>query len=114
MVLLTPCAKALFVWRKFIDASGQTGVNCAIFRNEGAGLSSFLIMEADRLADIRWPMERHYTYVSKSKVQSSNPGFCFTKSGWQKCGITKTRKLLIFERLPIAANDNEPARAAAS
>lgn len=113
MVLLTPCAKALFVWRKFIDASGQTGVNCAIFRNEGAGLSSSLINEADRLADIRWPMERHYTYVSQTKVQSSNPGYCFLKAGWKKCGITKTRKLLIFERLPFAANDNEPVRAVA-
>ena len=36
MVLITPDCKALFVWRKFIDKSGQTGVNCAVFRNEGA------------------------------------------------------------------------------
>jgi hypothetical protein len=27
-------ADALFVWRKFIDDSGQQGVNCAVFRNE--------------------------------------------------------------------------------
>lgn len=109
MVMLTPCARALFIWRKFIDASGQQGVNCAVFRNEGAGLSSHLIREADRLADIRWPAQRHYTYVSAEKVKSSNPGFCFIKAGWRRCGVTKARKLLIFERLPVAANDNTAA-----
>lgn len=108
MVLLTPCARALFIWRKFIDASGQQGVNCAVFRNEGAGLSSTLIRRADELADVRWPGERHYTYVSAAKVQSSNPGFCFIKAGWRKCGITRARKLLIFER-PSATNDNNAA-----
>ena len=55
MVLLTPCARALFVWRKFISGDGQKGVNCAIFRNEGAGLSSDLIKQADAIADARWP-----------------------------------------------------------
>jgi hypothetical protein len=106
MVLLTHCAKALFIWRKFIDASGQHGINCAVFRNEGAGLSSDLIREADRLADHRWPGQRHYTYVSATKVASSNPGFWFVMAGWRKCGITKARKLLVFERMPLAANDN--------
>lgn len=31
MVLLTPNAKALFVWRKFISDAGEIGVNCAVF-----------------------------------------------------------------------------------
>jgi hypothetical protein len=35
MVLLTAQHDALFAWRKFIDDSGQRGVNCAVFRNEG-------------------------------------------------------------------------------
>lgn len=98
MVLLTPCARALFVWRKFISGDGQEGVNCSIFRNEGAGLASDLIREADRMADERWPGERHYTYVNGSKVRGTNPGFCFIKAGWRKCGITKWNKLLILER----------------
>lgn len=100
MVLTTPCRRALFVWRKFISGDGQQGVNCMIFRNEGAGLSSSLIREADALADRRWPGERHYTYVNPRKIGSSNPGFCFIKAGWRKCGITKWNKLLIFEREP--------------
>ncbi len=36
-VLLTHENNALFVWRKFIDDSGQKGVNCAVFRNDGRG-----------------------------------------------------------------------------
>lgn len=50
MVLLTPCLRALFVWRKFISGDGQDGVNCAVFRNEGAGLASELILAAESLA----------------------------------------------------------------
>ena len=96
MVLLTVNYDALFVWRKFIDASGQSGVNCAVFRNEGNTLSSVLIMEAVELARKRWPQQRFYTYVNPRKIRSTNPGYCFQKAGWKKCGITKGG-LLIFE-----------------
>ena len=53
-VLITQDAKALFVWRKFISDAGETGINCAVFRNEGAGLSSDLILAADAVAARRW------------------------------------------------------------
>ena len=100
MVLLTPCARALFVWRKFISKDDQVGVNCAIFRNEGAGISSELIKAAMRLAALRWPGERFYTYVDARQVRSANPGYCFQMAGWRKCGITKKRKLIVLEYLP--------------
>jgi hypothetical protein len=103
LVLVTPCRRALFVWRKFISGDGQQGINCAIFRNEGAGLSSDLIRAADGVADRHWLGERHFTYVNPRKVRSSNPGYCFIVAGWRKCGITKHRKLLIFERSPPAS-----------
>lgn len=99
LVLLTPCARALFVWRKFKDDSGQQGVNCAVFRNEGAGLSSDLIRAADAIAFSRWQGERHYTYVNAKKIRSTNPGYCFLMAGWRRCGITKDKKLVILERL---------------
>jgi hypothetical protein len=98
LVLLWHDARALFVWRKFISGDGQEGVNCAVFRNEGAGLSSDLIRRADDIADGRWPNERHYTYVNPRKIRGTNPGFCFLMAGWRRCGITKHRKLLILER----------------
>jgi hypothetical protein len=97
MVLVSPCAKALFVWRKFISMDGQAGVNCAVFRNEGAGLSSLLILEAMRFAFERWPHERLYTYVNQRKIRSTNPGCCFLRAGWKRAGWTKDRGLLILD-----------------
>lgn len=101
MVLLTPDGAAAFIWRKFIDKSGQKGINCAMFRNERPELyqSSDLILEAEQLAWQRWPGERLYTYVNPRKVKSKNPGYCFLMAGWRKCGVTASKKL-IFEKLP--------------
>ncbi len=101
MVLISADCKAIFGWRKFIDASGQTGINCAFFRNEGAFegaiLSSELILSAERLAQNRWHTERFYTYINPDKVKSSNPGYTFLMAGWNKCGYTKSG-LLIMEK----------------
>lgn len=101
MVLVSPAADALFVWRKFRSADRQSGVNCAIFRNESDRLSSDLIRSAMVMAWERWPGERLFTYVNPRKIRSSNPGFCFQRAGWKKCGITKSRKLIILECLPV-------------
>jgi hypothetical protein len=98
LVLLWPDARALVIWRKFISGDGQQGVNCSVFRNEGDRRSSDMIREADAIADKRWPGERHYTYVNARKIRSTNPGFCFLKAGWSKCGVTKHNKLIILER----------------
>lgn len=95
LVMVTRCARAIFAWRRFIDDSGQTGVNCAIFRNEGAGLSSDLIRAADDVADARWPGERHYTYVDPGRLPGTNPGYCFLVAGWRRCGWSKSGKLIL-------------------
>jgi hypothetical protein len=99
MLLMTPKDNALFGWRKFIDDSGQTGVNCAIFRNESEHLASWLIEQAVQLAWQRWPGERLYTSVNQHAVKSANPGYCYKKAGWSSCGKTKSKGLLIFELL---------------
>lgn len=102
LLLATPCRRALFGWRVFIDDTGQQGVNCAIFSNRGAGLASDLIRAADAIADARWPGQRHYTYVDPAKV-SANPGYCYKMAGWRFCGRTKARGLHILERAaPVA------------
>lgn len=95
IVLRTRSADAMLIWRKFIDASGQTGVNCAVFRNESDLLSSDLIRQADAIAFHVWPDLRHYTYVNAKKVASSNPGFCFLAAGWRTCGTTKGGLLVL-------------------
>lgn len=87
---------AVFAWRRFFDASGQRGVNCAIFRNESRHLSSDLIRQADAIADFCWPGLRHYTYVNAGRIRSTNPGACFKAAGWRKCGATK-KGLVILE-----------------
>lgn len=89
LVLRTKAADAMFVWRKFIDDSGQHGVNCAVFRNESGHRSSDLIRQADQIADVLWPDCRHYTYVRAEAIKSKNPGFCFIAAGWNRCGMTK-------------------------
>lgn len=102
LVLLTADGRALFVWRKFIDKATprQTGVNCAVFRNEGPLLSSDLILAAEPFAERRWPTEtRFYTYVNAAKVRRKrDPGRCFLRAGWRSCGTTQGG-LLIFEKL---------------
>jgi len=98
IVLTTPLRNALFVWRRFFDASGQRGVNCALFRNESAILSSDFIREADAIADFCWPGERHYTYVRATAIASRNPGWCFICAGWKRCGLTKG-ELIVLERV---------------
>ena len=90
MVLLTPDALGLFIWRKFISLDHQEGVSCAVFRNEGPQLSSDLIRAADDLAWERWPGERLYTYVDPRKVRHKrDPGRCFLKAGWRYFGWSK-------------------------
>ena len=108
LVLLTPDCRALFVWRRFHSRDGQLGVNCAVFRNEGAFdgqvRSSALILAAEAIAWQRWPGARLYTYVNPRAVRSSNPGCCFLKAGWRRCGVTKVHKLMVLEKAPLGGS----------
>lgn len=100
MALLTPDARALFAWRKHITDDGQTGVNCAVFRNEGSELSSWLITKAMDEARERWGGERVYTYVDPRKVKPTMVrgipcfGFCFFKAGWTFAGVSEGGKFI--------------------
>ena len=70
-----------------------------LFRNEGAGLSSALIVEA--IACTRWvhlhtaswrgpiPEMGLITFVDSKKVQGTNPGYCYECAGFTKAGKTK-------------------------
>jgi hypothetical protein len=107
LVLISGDAKALFVWRKErYRLDNQTGVNNAVFRNEGsaAGRSSELIAAANDVAWERWPGERLFTFVDPEKVRHKrDPGRCFLRAGYRQCGETATG-LLIFECLPDGVN----------
>ena len=91
MVLLSPRADALFVWRLFTErgTTGPVGLNCAAFRSESALLASDMIVTAEDLALFRWPETRtFYTYVDPRKVRSANPGYCFKMAGYIPKRIT--------------------------
>lgn len=103
IVLIHPSGRAAFGWRKFRDKSGEVGINNCLFINHGAGLSSQLILEAEALAAVRWPGQRFYTYVNPRRVRGSNPGYCYLMAGWRRCGFTKSRRLLILEKLTGAS-----------
>lgn len=100
IVLMTLQRDALFAWRKFIDDSGQQGVNCSVFRNEGPLVASVMILEAEEHAWKKWPGERLYTYVDPTEVKGTCPGYCFRRAKWKRCGETQ-RGLLIFDKWPI-------------
>lgn len=107
LVMMTPDCKALFVWKKFVDPSGQQGINCSIFRNEGPARSSDLIKAAMVLAWQRWPGERLYTYVDPKEVKSGLPGYCFFCARWKLLTekvdgkkvpvMTKSGKLILYK-----------------
>lgn len=101
LVLLTADCMALFAWQRstITRITGQHGICCTVFRNEGPELSSKLILEAETLAWLKWPRERLYTYVNPRKVRSPNPGYCFLMAGWRKCGVSKGG-LMILEKYP--------------
>lgn len=97
MALLTGECDALFGWLKNVVEryDKQEGICCTVFRNESKHLSSDLIREADAIAWEKWPDPRHFTYVDASKVESSNPGYCFKKAGWRQVGKSKGGLILL-------------------
>jgi hypothetical protein len=92
LVLRDARGDVLFVWMypdPTMRSDGQTGYNCAIFRNESQRRSSEIILEAERFAFDKWGPNRFYTYVNPRKIKSTNPGYCFLMAGWKKGGFTK-------------------------
>ena len=88
LILVTPCERALWVTKWPLAEAPYDGLNayrCSYFRNEGAGLSSELIVAAMELTCERWgepPADGWVTWVNRSKVASVNPGYCFKQAGW--------------------------------
>lgn len=93
-------------WQQYAKHPWAGAWECAIFRNEGAGLSSALIRDA--VAATRW----HYgappdcgmiTFVNREKVRHKrDPGRCFRKAGFRHvaCMLPKERGLDAFQMLP--------------
>jgi hypothetical protein len=112
IVLVTVDARAVFGWWRPHPASGIIAMNkldgwtCSIFRNEGTGRSSDLILEAERAlvaSEYGCGPDGMLTYVFDAKVHSRNPGYCFKCAGWQVRGRSADgRKTLLYKPFALA------------
>jgi hypothetical protein len=87
LVLVTSCNRALWLThypRPDLAQDGLDAYRCSIFRNEGAALSSELIVAAMELTEELWgpAPDAWVTWVDTRKVRSTNPGYCFMRAGW--------------------------------
>lgn len=92
LVLRNTEGSVLFAWLypdPEMRMDGQTGYNCAIFRNESDRKSSDIILEAEEAAFSKWGPRRLYTYVDPAKTATIKihgqraVGFCYIKAGWK-------------------------------
>lgn len=96
LVLLTPCARAVWGVALNLDPTGELRWRCTIFRNEGAGRSSDLIVAATEATYRLWrrryhqlPSVRLTTEVDPAKVRHKrDPGRCFLRAGWERLHVT--------------------------
>jgi hypothetical protein len=96
-VFLSVCERAVWVtsWQKaeyVRHAWAGAWVN-SLFRNEGAGLSSELILEAIAATLVVWPEPPDLgivTFVDAGQVRRKrDPGRCYRRAGFEHVGFTK-------------------------
>ena len=108
LVLLTPCARALWVtswpYAAYVKHAWAGAWVCTLFRNEGAGLSSALISAAVAATRALWepPPLGIVTFIDPGKVRHKrDPGRCFLRAGWERVGETRGG-LLVLQLRPAA------------
>jgi hypothetical protein len=96
VVLLSVCGRALWVsawpFAQYVQHAWAGAWMNSLFRNEGAGLSSELIVEAEAATRAIWgdpPPLGFVTFVDAGEVRSTNPGYCYRMAGWKRIGSTK-------------------------
>lgn len=123
IVLLSECKRAFWVsswpFAQYVKHEWAGAWICSAFRNEGAGLSSELILEAVSVTLSFWeaPTLGMVTFVDQTKIQERPEwakrkskeefGRCYRKAGFQPCGETKGGLLalqLLPENMPGAVN----------
>lgn len=106
-VLTSVCGRALWTssW-PFAEYTKHAWAGAwvnSLFRNEGAGLSSELILEAVAATRANWPdvpALGMITFVDAAKVRKKrDPGRCYLRAGFRRAGETKGG-LLAFQLLP--------------
>lgn len=115
IVLMTECERALWVtsW-PFAEYTKHEWAGAwvnSLFRNEGAGLSSELILEAVAATRYMWdvPDLGLITFVDQRHVASKNPGYCYECAGFRRVGRTKVNNLIAYQMLPHEMPEATPA-----
>ena len=99
-------AQALWVtsWQEYALHEWKGAWVNSCFRNEGAGLSSELILEAIAATRAVWPDVPELgmiTFIDTKKVRKKRDfGRCYRKAGFQEVGKTKKAGLLALQLLP--------------
>lgn len=102
LVLRNAAGTVLFAWLYPLPemrSDGQTGYNCAIFRNESPRKASEIILEAEDWAQRTWGRNRLFTYVDPTKVRGNPPGNCFLRAGWRFERLSQGGKHLLTKSL---------------
>lgn len=108
LVLITGGRDALWVsswpFAQYVKHAWAGAWICSCFRNESKILSSVLIAEAVQATRWFWSAEiptlGFVTFINPQKIRHKrDPGRCYRKSGWKKCGMTKGG-LITFQLLP--------------
>jgi hypothetical protein len=109
VVLVSVCGRAVWVtswpYAEYVRHAWAGAWVNSLFRNEGAGLSSELILEAVAATRAVWPEPPPIgliTFVDARKVASRNPGYCYRRAGFERVGVTRKEKLLAFRLAPEA------------
>lgn len=112
LVLVTPCERACWISKRHSPATRSPRVlhdgfldayRCSLFRNEGAGLASELVLAAVDLTERLWgpPPGGWVTYVDAGAVSSRNPGYCFKRAGWELDRTFDRGRLVRLVRPPV-------------
>jgi hypothetical protein len=97
VVLKTTCLRALWTtswpFAQYVKHAWPGAWVNSLFRNEGAGLSSELILEAVAVTRNVWPDIPAYgmvSFVDASKTRRKrDPGRCYRRAGFEHVGYTK-------------------------
>ena len=111
LVLKTICGRALWVtswpFAEYVKHAWAGAWINSLFRNEGAGLSSELILSAVSITKYHWdvPPLGMVTFVDADKTRKKrDPGRCYRKAGFRHVGFTKGG-LWALQLLPVDMPD---------
>jgi len=106
IILITPDETAVWgshrpaPWAGITRSDGLTGMFCFLYRNEGQGRkSSLLIREAVGFTANRWGINDFWTYIGVNHIRSDIPGYSFFRARFHHHGWTESSKLGSLRRL---------------